>query len=121
MIPFPITGLQNLVNEVSDIHGVDVNVYDLDGDLQVSSEANVYTKGVLSKKMDPTAFYHLNRLRQVQHAQEEKIGNFSYLSIYSPVRDDEAESICLYQYPLFHFQTGTETRRYPISLLRSST
>lgn len=80
--------LQKLVNDVSDIHGVDVNVYDLKGDLQVSSEANVYTKGVLSKKMDPAAFYHLSRLRQVQHAQEEKIGNFSYLSIYSPVRDN---------------------------------
>ena len=65
------TGLQTLVNDVSDIHGVDVNVYDLDGNLQVSSEANVYTKGVLSKKMDPSAFYHLNRLRQVQHSQED--------------------------------------------------
>src|SRR5204862_5093524 len=51
-------GLQLLVNEVSDIHGVDVNVYDLSGDLQVSSEANVYTKGVLSKKIDPMAYYH---------------------------------------------------------------
>lgn len=82
------TGLQNLVNDVSDIHGVDVNVYDLKGDLQVSSEGLVYTKGVLSKKMDPAAFYHLSRLRQVQHAQEEQIGNVSYLSIYSPVRDE---------------------------------
>ncbi len=95
------TGLQKLVDEVSDIHGVDVNVYDLKGDLQVSSEANVYTKGVLSKKMDPTAFYHLNRMRQVQHAQEEKIGNFSYLSIYSPVRDDEGKVYAYINIPYF--------------------
>ncbi len=94
-------GLQKLVDEVSDIHGVDVNVYDLEGDLQVSSEANVYTKGVLSKKMDPTAFYHLNRLRQVQHSQEEKIGNFSYLSIYSPVRDDEGKVYAYINIPYF--------------------
>jgi nitrogen fixation/metabolism regulation signal transduction histidine kinase len=95
------TGLQNLVNDVSDIHGVDVNVYDLEGNLQVSSEANVYTKGVLSKKMDPSAFYHLNRLRQVQHAQEEKIGNFTYLSIYSPVRDDEGKVYAYVNIPYF--------------------
>ena len=95
------TGLQKLVDEVSDIHGVDVNVYDLKGDLQVSSEANVYTKGVLSKKIDPTAFYHLNRLRQVQHAQEEKIGNFSYLSIYSPVRDEEGKVYAYINIPYF--------------------
>jgi len=95
------TGLQKLVDEVSDIHGVDVNVYDLKGDLQVSSEANVYTKGVLSKKIDPTAFYHLDRMRQVQHAQEEKIGNFSYLSIYSPVRDDEGKVYAYINIPYF--------------------
>ncbi len=87
--------LQKLVNDVSDIHGVDVNVYSLNGDLYVSSEANVYNKGVLSKKMDPGAFYHLSRMRQVQHAQEEKIGNLSYLSIYAPVRDEEGK---VYEY-----------------------
>ncbi len=95
------TGLQKLVDEVSDIHGVDVNVYDLKGDLQVSSEANVYTKGVLSKKMDPSAFYHLSRMRQVQHADEEKIGNFSYLSIYSPVRDDQGKVYAYINIPYF--------------------
>lgn len=93
--------LQKLVDEVSDIHGVDVNVYDLRGDLQVSSEANVYTKGVLSKKMDPMAFYHLSRLRQVQHAQEEKIGNFTYLSIYSPVRDEDGTVYAYINIPYF--------------------
>jgi len=93
--------LQKLVDEVSDIHGVDVNVYDLDGDLQVTSEANVYTKGVLSKKMDPEAFYHLNRLRQIQHAQEESIGNFSFLSIYSPVRDDQKQVYAYINIPYF--------------------
>ncbi len=95
------TGLQKLVDEVSDIHGVDVNVYDLKGNLQVSSEANVYTKGVLSKKMDPAAYYHLNRLRQVQHAQEEKIGNFSYLSIYAPVRDEDGKVYAYINIPYF--------------------
>lgn len=93
--------LQQLVNEVADIHGVNVNVYDLDGNLQVSSEANVYTKGVLAKKMNPVAFYHLSRLRQVQHAQEERIGKFSYLSIYSPVRDERHNVYAYINIPYF--------------------
>ena len=98
------SGLQKLVDEVSDIHGVDVNVYDLKGDLQVSSEANVYTKGVLSKKIDPLAFYHLNRMRQVQHAQEERIGNFTYLSIYSPVRREDGNVDAYVNIPYFTSQ-----------------
>ncbi|MCX6318132.1 MAG: HAMP domain-containing sensor histidine kinase [Bacteroidetes bacterium] len=93
--------LQNLVKDVSDIHGVDVNVYDLEGDLKVSSEANVYTQGVLSRKMDPGAFYHLSRLRQVLHVQDEKIGDFSYFSIYSPVRTDSGQVYAYVNIPYF--------------------
>ncbi len=96
-----VTGLQMLVDEVSDIHGVDVNVYDLEGNLQVTSEANVYTKGVLSKKMDPLAYYYLDRLRHIQHSQEESVGNFSFLSIYSPVRDERGQVYAYINIPYF--------------------
>lgn len=95
------TGLQKFVDEVSDIHGVDVNVYDLQGNLQVSSEAIVYTKGVLSKKIEPRAFYHLSYMRQVQHVQEEKVGNFSFLSIYSPVRNEDGKVEAFVNIPYF--------------------
>ncbi len=93
--------LQKLVDDVSEIHGVDVNVYDLSGDLQVSSEAYVYTKGVLSKKIDPRAFYHLHGLRQVLFVQDETIGNFTYLSIYSPVRDENGQVYAYINIPYF--------------------
>ena len=96
--------LQTLVDEVSDIHGVDVNVYDLNGSLQVSSQANVYNKGVLSKKMDPVAFYHLNRLQEVQHVQKERMADLSYFSIYAPVRDEKGEMYAYLNIPYFASQ-----------------
>ncbi|HEX7845155.1 MAG TPA: histidine kinase dimerization/phospho-acceptor domain-containing protein, partial [Chitinophagaceae bacterium] len=96
--------LQKLVGDVSEIHGVDVNVYDLEGNLYVSSAANVYSRGVLSKKMDPTAFYHLDKLRQVQHMQTEKIGTLSYLSIYGPVRDVDGNAYAYVNIPYFSAQ-----------------
>jgi signal transduction histidine kinase len=95
------SNLQKLVDDVSDIHGVDVNVYDLHGDLKVSSEANVYTRGVLSRKMDPTAFFHLDRLQYVIHSQEERISNFSYLSVYAPVRDEQGNAQAYVNIPYF--------------------
>ncbi len=104
--------LQKLVEEVSDIHGVDVNVYGLTGDLYVTSEANVYNKGVLSKKIDPTAYYHLSRMRQVQHAQEEKIGRLSYLSIYAPVRDEKG---VVYEYINIPYFTSQQELNQEIS------
>ncbi|MBL7742493.1 MAG: GHKL domain-containing protein [Chitinophagaceae bacterium] len=88
--------LQVLADEVSDIHGVDVNIYDLNGDLQVSSEPSVYQKGVLSKKIHPAAFYHLNRLNNVEWVQDEKITDFAYLSAYAPVMDNETGTVYAY-------------------------
>ncbi len=96
--------LQSLVDEISDIHGVDVNVYNLNGDLQVSSEANVYSRGVLSKKMDPSAYYRLSRLHQVEHVQQESIAKLSYLSIYAPVRDKAGEPYAYLSIPYFASQ-----------------
>lgn len=96
--------LQKLVNDVSEIHGVDVNVYDLEGNLFVSSEANVYNKGVLSKKMDPLAFYYLDRKRQVLHAKKEKIGTLSYSSVYAPVRDNDGNVYAYINIPYFTSQ-----------------
>ncbi|HEU4573802.1 MAG TPA: ATP-binding protein [Chitinophagaceae bacterium] len=97
-------GLQKLIDEVSEIQNVDVNVYATDGYLRVSSEANVYAGGILSKKMHPEAFYHLNRLRQVQHVQEEKMGSLSYLSIYAPVRNTDGKVSMYLNIPYFTSQ-----------------
>ncbi|HOZ69800.1 MAG TPA: HAMP domain-containing sensor histidine kinase [Chitinophagaceae bacterium] len=102
------TGLQALVDEVSDIHGVDVNVYDLNGNLQVSSEGNVYNKGVLSKKMDPMAYYNLEKLRKVLYLQKEKVGTFSFYSMYSPVRDADGQAYAYINIPYFTSQPELE-------------
>lgn len=96
--------LQNLVKEIADIHGVDVNVYDLNGNLQVSSGSNVYTNGVLSKKIDPIAYYHLNQLHQVEHVQNEKIADLSYISIYAPVKDEDGKEYAYLSIPYFASQ-----------------
>ncbi|MEO5562613.1 MAG: ATP-binding protein, partial [Chitinophagaceae bacterium] len=95
---------QRLVDEVSDIHGVDVNVYDLNGDLQVSSETNVYTKGILSEKMHPVAYYHLSRLNQIEHVQQESIADLPYLSVYAPVRDNKGSPYAYLSIPYFTSQ-----------------
>lgn len=96
--------LQNLVEEVSDIHDIDVNVYDMEGNLQVSSQAYVYNRGVLSRKMHPVAFFELARKRLIHYVQEEKISKLNYLSIYAPVRDDYGKVYAYLNIPYFALQ-----------------
>jgi signal transduction histidine kinase len=90
------SNLQDLIDEVADIHDVDVNVYDTVGNLYVSSESEVYKKGLLSTKMHPEAYYHLNRLRQVQYVQEETLSSLQYLSIYATVRRKDDGTVLAY-------------------------
>ncbi|MFN2457336.1 MAG: ATP-binding protein [Chitinophagaceae bacterium] len=93
--------LQNFIEDVTDVHNVDVNVYDEQGNLQVTSQAEVYKKGILSSKMHPEAFYHLRRLRQVQYVQEEAMSSLRYLSIYATVRNDKGQVYAYLNIPYF--------------------
>ncbi len=96
--------MQLLVTEVADIHNADVNVYDLDGNLQVTSEDKVYEEGILSTKMHPSAYYHLNRLQHIQHVQEEELSSLEYWSIYSTVRNARGEAVHYLNIPYFSSQ-----------------
>jgi len=98
------SNLERLVNEVADIHNVDVNVYDLEGNLEVTSDEEVYKKGILSTKMHPLAFYHLSRMREVLRVQEENVSSLHYLSIYTAVRDDEGNVTKFLNIPYFSSQ-----------------
>ena len=111
--------LKNLVNEVAEIHNVDVNVYDLGGNLKVSSQLNIYEKGVLSYKMHPEAYYHLNRLREVERVQHENISNISYLSIYSPVRNTENKVYGYLNIPYFlsQFDLNQEISNFLVTII----
>jgi nitrogen fixation/metabolism regulation signal transduction histidine kinase len=93
--------LEKTIDKISEIHAVDVNLYDLDGNLRVSSLPLPYTKGIISTKMDPMAFYHLNRKKEVQYFKEEKIGNLNFVSNYVPVIDAAGREYAYLNIPYF--------------------
>ncbi len=102
--PVAAQNLQLRVNRISDIHGVDVNVYDPAGNLRVSSQPYYYNKGLLSRKMNPAAFFSLTRLRQAQVFENEQVGSQSYMSIYVPVRDVTGDTYAYVNIPYFTSQ-----------------
>ncbi|MBK6380775.1 MAG: HAMP domain-containing histidine kinase [Chitinophagaceae bacterium] len=97
--------LQIVIDRVSEIHAVDANLYDLDGNLLVSSLPLPYTKGIISKKMDPVAFYHLNRKNEVQFFKEEQIGKLNFVSNYVPVIDAAGREYAYLNIPYFTSQS----------------
>ncbi len=96
--------LQKMINQVAQVHGTDINIYDLDGNLKVSSNQFVYDKGILSKKMHPLAWYNLRRLNMSQFTQYEQVGGVSYVSIYRPLRDASGSAYAYLNIPSFTTQ-----------------
>jgi signal transduction histidine kinase len=96
--------LEVLVREVSEIHGTDINIYDTQGELRLSSNPFIYDKGILSSRMNPEAYYRIHKQKLVQYTTTEQIGGISYQSIYSPVRDEEGNPYAYLNMPSFDSQ-----------------
>lgn len=93
--------LQDLVNDVAEIHGVDVNVYDTVGSLHVTSQPFIYRENFISREIHPEAFYYLSKEHRVIHVQQEKLSHISYMSIYAPLRDADGVTHAYINIPYF--------------------
>lgn len=98
--------MEQLIQEISEVHGMDVNLYDTMGNLRVTSnqDMTIYSSGVLSTKMNPLAYYRLYHLHQVQTVTDEQVGRLDYLSIYSPVRNDKGHAVTFLNVPSYSSQ-----------------
>lgn len=100
--------LEETITKVAGIHAADLNLYNLNGDLTVSSLPLPYKKGIVSEKMDPIAFFHLNKLKDVQFSQQQKIGSLEYVSNYVPVRDEKGNEYAYLNIPYFESQNNLQ-------------
>ncbi len=96
--------IRQQITDMAQAHNVDINLYNSDGSLQISSQPFVYNKGVLSRMMDPLAFYNLSRQKKIQFVQEEQYGRMKYLSIYVPVMSDNRKALGYLNIPYFNSQ-----------------
>lgn len=97
--------VENMIQKISEIHAVDINIYNKEGNLKVSSLALPYLKGIVSTKMDPIAYYHLSNEKSVQFFQKEKIGHLNFLSNYAPVMDSSGNNYAFLNIPYFTSQS----------------
>lgn len=100
----PEEKIKRLINNVSNIHAVDINLYDLNGNLKASSLPLPYDKGIISPRMDPDAWYHMSILQDAQYFKEQKIGTLQYLNNYLAVRDEYGKEYAYLNIPLFESQ-----------------
>ena len=93
--------LQARIEQLSSLHGINLNIYDLNGNLQHSSERSVYNNGVLSIKMEPRAYYNLSQKEHVEYSQTESITTLHYLSLYNMLRYKNGKAYAYLNIPYF--------------------
>lgn len=96
--------LERDIAEVSDLHNVDVNFYDVNGNLLVSTQPYIYNKHLLSTQMEPRAYQQLHFDNNIRYIQSESVGDFEYLSIYVPLVDDAGQNYAYLNIPYLNSQ-----------------
>ena len=92
--------LGKMIDDVAEIHAMDVSLYDLDGQLLASSVPVLFENGIISKQMNAKAFNSL-KLGERQVVHPESIGKLSYMTSYTAVRSKEGRVLAYMSNPYF--------------------
>ncbi|MBK7109054.1 MAG: HAMP domain-containing sensor histidine kinase [Chitinophagales bacterium] len=97
----PLRKVSNRINELSEIHDMDINIYGPGGGLLVSSQPDIFNRGLISRNMNPLAFFKMTCEKETWYIQNEHIGNLKYLSAYVPVLSEGGEVMFYLNLPYF--------------------
>lgn len=97
--------LEKTIAEISDLHNVDINFYDVYGNLKISTQPYIYNKRLVSEKINPIAYFELHGNNSIRFIQSEQIGGFSYLSIYVPLTDESGNVYAYLNIPYLNSQS----------------
>ena len=84
----PSIDIHRRINDISRLHNADVTYYDKNGNMQASSLPYIYSRHILSNKMNPSAFFALHYNHAIKYVQKEHMGGSTFISSYVVVRDD---------------------------------
>jgi signal transduction histidine kinase len=89
-------------NQFADVNGVYLNLFDINGNLYLTSIPKLYDLGIIGRKMGPSAYMSL----AVQQKSEfinpsEKIGEFTYAAAYAPIRNADNQTVAYISIPYY--------------------
>ncbi|MGB0839751.1 MAG: histidine kinase dimerization/phospho-acceptor domain-containing protein, partial [Chitinophagales bacterium] len=76
---------ETVIKELSEVHGIDINLFDHHGKLVTSSQSIIFDKEIISERMHPTAYFNLKPKKQTHFIHDEDIGGLNYKAAYIPI------------------------------------
>lgn len=83
----------------------DINLFYPSGFLYASSRTKLYDEGLISRKINPEAYYHLSVENTSEYLHKERIGQLEYISAYVPLRNPDNKVIGYINLPYFARQS----------------
>ncbi|WP_316807590.1 HAMP domain-containing sensor histidine kinase [Pedobacter agri] len=81
-------------NNFADINNADLNLYDTQGNLLMTTYPKLYNSKVIGRKMGPLAYAYLDKLKRSEYINPfEKIGSLTYAAAYAPIRNAQNKTI----------------------------
>ena len=92
--------LNALVNNLN----LDFNLYDEKGELYYSSQPKIFEQKIISRRMNPEAFFEMQEEGKTQYIHPENAGKLKYVSAYAPYTDRQGTIIGYLNLPYFEKQ-----------------
>ncbi len=109
------TDIDRKIVEIAGLNNTDINLYDVSGNLKLSTQPYIYNRQILSNKMQPVAYHNLKNKHRILYFQDEYIKSFSFVSMYAPVKNDNNETIAYLNIP--YLNSGVEVNQEISNLL----
>ncbi|HCY00097.1 MAG TPA: hypothetical protein DG754_08165, partial [Bacteroidales bacterium] len=87
--------------ELSNVFHSDINLYDTNGTLLVTSRPEVFERKLFGRQMNPLAWFDLENNHAAKLIHSESIGNMDYLSAYAPLVDQSNQKVGYLNLPYF--------------------
>lgn len=89
------------VDALAGIHSMDINLFDIHGQLLHSSQNAIFEKQLRASQMDPMAFHQMSQEYKSQFIHNEQIGSLTYLSSYVPIKKEKGTVVGFLNLPYF--------------------
>ena len=82
----------------------DINIFDIKGNLKLTSQEEIFSKGYLLPKINSKALIDLKHQNTQLIYQEEQIGKSKFLASYCPIRNDRGKAVYYLNIPFINQQ-----------------
>lgn len=93
--------LTSYLIELSNVFHSDINLYDTNGTLLVTSRPEVFERKLFGRQMNPFAWFEMENNHAAKLIHSESIGNMDYLSAYAPLINQSNQKVGYLNLPYF--------------------